>query len=456
VSTKIKKHTKFIEYQKQIIHKYPYNKIPFGKRENGEPNWVTASMNDGKRAARENWWLSKQKELKMNQNSEVARYLFKKYVGNSRPCGVCGQELVMDYVYPNKNFIKKLKFAKIEASPLETINEVLDRLKVHDIVKFKFFVKNNFKIEALNVECIITKIPKTLLSPGAMSNAPDRLDGFHTYNICCRSLKDKGRSKENLSRYNQDRRAYEHWSEGNLILGNRIMGEYNAHEKKYNCPSCGLYRKMTADHIGPISLGFKHSEHFAPLCRACNSKKNNRMTLADIRRLILIEKNTKKSVANWYTKLLWDALKIEVKTDKQAKYFSNLLAKNVTFFMGTFSELSKIIDKSILLDFLNKTQFLKRYNIKNFHPFEEIKYEERKVTTRNTKKNMERYVRISFETLEKYSHVTNRKNKSYLEEKLLRKFIMLNNSSDVKIEIRKVLKDFQMSLIVAYKVKNFL
>ena len=32
------------------------------------------------------------------------------------------------------------------------------------------------------------------LSPGAMSNPPDRLDGFHTYNLCCRSKQDTGRS----------------------------------------------------------------------------------------------------------------------------------------------------------------------------------------------------------------------------------------------------------------------
>ena len=34
------------------------------------------------------------------------------------------------------------------------------------------------------------------LSPGAMSNCPDRLDGFHDYCLGNRSLIDKGRSKE--------------------------------------------------------------------------------------------------------------------------------------------------------------------------------------------------------------------------------------------------------------------
>ena len=39
------------------------------------------------------------------------------------------------------------------------------------------------------------------LSPGVMCNPPDRFDGFHTYNACCRSKEDTGRHKENLATY---------------------------------------------------------------------------------------------------------------------------------------------------------------------------------------------------------------------------------------------------------------
>ena len=31
-----------------------------------------------------------------------------------------------------------------------------------------------------------------------MGNPPDRLDGFHSYNNCCRPTADKGRSDENM------------------------------------------------------------------------------------------------------------------------------------------------------------------------------------------------------------------------------------------------------------------
>src|SRR5690606_11799863 len=45
---------------------------------------------------------------------------------------------------------------------------------------------------------VVPSEPRGRLSPGAMSNAPDRLDGFHTYNLCCRQSQDTGRIAANL------------------------------------------------------------------------------------------------------------------------------------------------------------------------------------------------------------------------------------------------------------------
>src|SRR3989344_1701512 len=60
----------------------------------------------------------------------------------------------------------------------------------------------------MSLDCICPN-KRNSLSAGAMSNAPDRLDGYHTYNLCCRSKQDTGRHKSNLARYGEDRRAYE-------------------------------------------------------------------------------------------------------------------------------------------------------------------------------------------------------------------------------------------------------
>ena len=123
-----------------------------------------------------------------------------------------------------------------------------------------------------------------------MSNAPDRLDGFHTYNSCCRAVKDKGRHKSNMSSYSRDRRAYEFWSDGDFVLANNMMGQFHSYKKDFKCPEpkCKNIGKPSPDHVGPISLGFIHRPHFRPMCSACNSKKNNRMTLSDIKSLFKI------------------------------------------------------------------------------------------------------------------------------------------------------------------------
>ena len=86
-----------------------------------------------------------------------------------------------------------------------------------DNSKFKkiFGIESNYNClnelqEILKAE-YVDKEYSPYVSPGVMSNSPDRFDGFHSDGACCRHESDKGRSKENLSRYTQDRRAYEFW-----------------------------------------------------------------------------------------------------------------------------------------------------------------------------------------------------------------------------------------------------
>jgi hypothetical protein len=91
-----------------------------------------------------------------------------------------------------------------------------------------------------------------------MSNAPDRLDGFHSYNLCCRGKQDTGRAADNLKTYGVDRRAFEHWCEGDWSAANALMNSVT----EGTCARCGAFGQLTADHVGPISLGFLHSPRF--------------------------------------------------------------------------------------------------------------------------------------------------------------------------------------------------
>ena len=165
-----------------------------------------------------------------------------------------------------------------------------------------------------------------LLSPGAMSNAPDRFDGFHSFNLCCRSKADTGRNASNLRSYITDRRVFEYWSDGDWIAADRLMGIINVDFSK--CPSAdGGYGPSTADHIGPLSLGFMHRPEFRLLTKAANSAKNNRMSYADVLHLRKRESEG-ENVITWYAKPLWDLRKKDVVDGETSLRLSKLLRDN--------------------------------------------------------------------------------------------------------------------------------
>lgn len=166
----------------------------------------------------------------------------------------------------------------------------------------------------------------SVLSPGAMSNAPDRFDGFHSFNLCCRSVADRGRHEESLRSYVTDRRVFEYWNEGDWIAADRLMGEIRSRLRDETCLN-GCPGPCSADHIGPLSLGFAHRPEFGLLCAACNSAKGNRMMFRDVIRLRQAEESG-EAVMSWYGQALWDARKDSVVDEETALRLSKLLRDN--------------------------------------------------------------------------------------------------------------------------------
>jgi Alw26I/Eco31I/Esp3I family type II restriction endonuclease len=180
----------------------------------------------------------------------------------------------------------------------------------------------------------------SLLSPGAYSNAPDRFDGFHSDNLCCRSTADKGRSKSNLASYVTDRRVFEHWAAGDWVAADRMMGALRAAQfEKQSCKN-GHPGPCSADHIGPISLGFTHRPCFQALCKSCNSAKNNRMSASDIRFLMEHEKKG-ETVSSWHSKALWNLRKLSGAEDNEtALRLSKLLRDNRHVLMAALKRIA--------------------------------------------------------------------------------------------------------------------
>lgn len=253
---------------------------------------------------------------------------YKKHV-----CQICGKALSIYYEYPTKQTLSRINQklgTKLKQTDY-TIKEIIEQFckNTNDLqnIAHIFKVKSFTDTADLIRQIYDTHVAKCSgkLSPGAMSNCPDRFDGYHSDGLCCRQFTDKGRHTDNMKTYVQDRRAYEEWSDGNYNLANRLMGEYQK-APKCTCPVCGETAKMTADHIGPISLGFCHSTNFAPKCKACNSAKNNRLSLSDVRKLLTLEADGNQ-VVSWHSQYIWDKYKKAITSDEDARKLSSLMLK---------------------------------------------------------------------------------------------------------------------------------
>lgn len=63
-------------------------------------------------------------------------------------------------------------------------------------------------------------------------------------------------------------------------IGSHSLNEWNELKEKYNykCAICGEKKPLTKDHIIPLSKGgTNYITNIQPLCRNCNSKKNNKI-----------------------------------------------------------------------------------------------------------------------------------------------------------------------------------
>lgn len=414
-------HPKFIKYTELIVSHQNYQGLYYERAEDGRVKWVVAG-NSESGSLRKSWWNQKCKEygieIKAGCYAEIARRIHPTKI---HVCQICGRELSIYYVYPTKRLLSKInliakkndlgEFAYADKDIYEIINILYSRnpnlLKeirslfsippnINDTPEeFNNYIRHNY-VDACN----------RILSPGVMSNCPDRFDGFHSDGLCCRSRSDKGRIRENLMKYGEDRRAYELWSSGDWKMSSWLMKEYS--KTKMKCLSCGKYDYCTADHIGPLSCGFAHSRFFNPLCRSCNSSKNNRMSINDVKTLLQIEKT--EPVVSWHTEYIWNRIKKVPSTDSEAIRISNLMRENLHNILILFAKLFEAGFIYYLLRFLNpnyalyKHEFIKD-DLSNM-PYNIITS---KANRAENKRNAIRYIRISFESLKKYSSKENRK-----------------------------------------------
>jgi Alw26I/Eco31I/Esp3I family type II restriction endonuclease len=238
-----------------------------------------------------------------------------------------------------------------------------------------------------------------------MSNFPDRFDGFHTYNRCCRAKQDKGRSKENLKGYTKDRRAYEYWSDGNIHAANMFMGSQ-------------YFDGASADHIGPISLGFVHDPRYLrSMSSSDNSTKRDRLSVNDVEAIITVEEQTGVCAMSWYSADIWEFIKANYKQNQKLvpTIYRQLLKQNMANFMFV---LRNLLDHTHGYSFLYKVLIEPKYDdFQHAYVFDElgniIKQTPRNFTERS-KNEVERFSRVAFEAVREYAEKTNRNISRYL------------------------------------------
>lgn len=375
----------FLQYIEEIVNNEAYEGMPDLRHVDGSIQWEAPSNrmsgdfkdSHDKRLA---WWKRKAVSIGINTNenhwiSKTAKAI---HPTGEKPCKRCGRIMEIRYCYLSVNFIRRVyKYTSIANNlQIDETTHVLDFLpmfidalgtsaydilpKLFSCAQYESIPDLPHTLEAWSDWIDKEYIPRepTMLGPGAMSNAPDRLDGFHSFNRCCRASADKGRTKENLLSYSTDRRAFENWVEGNWITANKLMSSFSANPaiRMQYCVNNGdgrvHPRPCSADHIGPLSLGFCHFPEFQLLCSSCNSAKNNRMYLSDVQYLIKREMEGQK-VATWYAEAIWNLCKERVQDQESALKLSRIMRDNRNVAMILLYSLFRNNELLFLYSFLN-------------------------------------------------------------------------------------------------------
>jgi Alw26I/Eco31I/Esp3I family type II restriction endonuclease len=453
-------HPNFKEYMEFIVSHENYRGLKFNRKKNGEIAWI-ATKKSKVGQERIKWAEEKARELGIPIEPGVfAKVMLEIHPLKKKPCQICGTTLSLYYVYPSVALLNALKKEfEMQFGALQSIFEIADILleSGKSETQIKSFFINKFGLQQncmnLSIKKILEKCEElcrngtsNMLGPGAMSNFPDRFDGFHTYNRCCRSKHDTGRTAENLRTYNKDRRAYELWSDGNLHAANLFM-------------KSDYFIGSSADHIGPISLGFKHDPLLLQkMPKGDNSSKRDRLLYEDIEKIVKIEEENKGFTAmSWFSEEIWNYIRTAYTSNKdKIEEYRIALKQNVSNFMKILWEIKKQCKN-------NGEYFLIKYLLEP--KLEYFKYDYKfnengkiyETTPRNitdaTKKEKDRLIRIALESVDEYHNKKNRNMKASLDKMDIERLnqmcmLIINEQYDEAYnELKSLMYDVQQKII---------
>ena len=193
-------HDNFKKYTEFIVASPAYKGLFYERKADGTIKWVvTGKSKHGK--LRQAWWDAACRRLGIPIDKGcyaiAARMIHPTKI---HVCQCCGKPLSILYVCPNKNLLKSVNnYFGINLRQSDyTIFEIIDKYcftqECLDFIAGRFHLRNGLDSSVLKKQ-IKDKCLKPL-SPGAMSNCPDRFDGYHSDGLCCRERTDKGRHSD--------------------------------------------------------------------------------------------------------------------------------------------------------------------------------------------------------------------------------------------------------------------
>lgn len=425
----------YVDYINMIADSEVYEGLPAIREADGKINWQCSS---GKTTSfykyfegRFKWWVEKADALGIpgTDNSDDRLTIAARIIHPTKKkvCLVCGKERYVGYMYMNANFAKswnvlagKQLFEKTmpvyDAVPL-LINEIgIDRTRQEILSSFPEKADDISMFDKGNYEGFFSKtqhIRSTKLSPGYMGDCPHRLDGIHDYCTFCRKRNDPGRSDENMRTYNHDRRAFMWWAEGDWKIADAL---YNS-ATSGTCVNCGrTVKKISPDHVGPLSCGFQQNAFFEPLCGRCNSAKNRRFTFDNVISLIDYEERTGESAASWQVRSLWDSTKEEMQDDSTVKILSNYMRAMQDYYLRTLNHIATKGYYEFLSTYLHPeyANYAIRFEGLNTSTLTFENVEKKYQPTNGTRSLAARSVRIAYEELAEYCAKPSAKRKSII------------------------------------------
>jgi Alw26I/Eco31I/Esp3I family type II restriction endonuclease len=460
IMARIKKvwHPLFKDYMDMIIKHPNYEGLRIDFKADGSPIWLAPKQTYiGKE--RIEWAKKKAKMFGIKDEPGVfAKVMLEVHPTKRKVCQTCGKTMSLYYLYPNVSLVNSIKKQfDFDTDSITSLIDIVEDLSIdYSDSEIKKFLETKFGVETEEQESLVSIVWKCenksrlgnskMLGPGAMSNFPDRFDGFHSYNRCCRSIEDKGRSSENLRSYTKDRRAYEYWSDGNIHAANQYMGS-------------SFFLGASADHIGPISLGFVHDSLFLRrMPSGDNSSKRDRLLYDDIEEIIAIEEKHHITAISWYSSIIWKHIKDNYKSKKEKIEEYRLLLKtqmnNFMYILWFLLERSPNDAESFLITaFLSSKFEYFKYNYEFGEDGLATKMVERNVTDA-TRKEVGRFVRIAVRSVFEYNEKENRNTKSNFSKEELERLwkigdmIMMHETDfEIKGEILSLVNQIQKRLV---------